>query len=109
MNVPAAASPPTDVATPVVAAPPPSVIIAGADVAAPAAVPFPSDPADPVPVVDVGENVESGSLGGTESDANTASSFEEIDEKEAASIPEVEVMSSNRGASLKKEEDEGER
>ncbi|XP_066948063.1 proline-rich protein 12-like isoform X3 [Macrobrachium rosenbergii] len=101
------------VRTPVVAAPVSDAApVADAPVPVPdlelpgAAAPLPSETA---PVVDVGESVESASVGGTESDANTASSFEEIDEKEAASIPDMEAINGSRGSSLRKDEDEGER
>ncbi|XP_068209899.1 testis-expressed protein 264 homolog isoform X3 [Palaemon carinicauda] len=103
LRSPVVAAPPQNVASPVVIAAPAPIPEANLLEAAAAL------PAEAVPVVDVGESVESASVGGAESDANTASSFEEIDEKEAASIPEVEAMNGSRSASLRKEDDEGER
>ncbi|XP_071541146.1 testis-expressed protein 264 homolog isoform X3 [Panulirus ornatus] len=58
---------------------------------------------------DIADPIDTGSVGGEESDANTGSSFEEIDEKEAASIPCAGASSKNKEATLKKDEDEGER
>lgn len=58
---------------------------------------------------DIADPIDTGSGGGEESDANTGSSFEEIDEKEAASIPGAGASSKNKEATLKKDEDEGER
>ncbi|XP_068209900.1 testis-expressed protein 264 homolog isoform X4 [Palaemon carinicauda] len=114
-GMPAGVPPETFLRSPVVAAPPQNVA-SPVVIAAPAPIPeanlleaAAALPAEAVPVVDVGESVESASVGGAESDANTASSFEEIDEKEAASIPEVEAMNGSRSASLRKEDDEGER
>ncbi|KAK7082695.1 hypothetical protein SK128_019491 [Halocaridina rubra] len=66
-------------------------------------------PAAPVVPADVGETLERTSTGDVESDANTASSFEEIDEKEAASIPDVGIIGSERRSTSRKDEDEVER
>lgn len=64
---------------------------------------------DTAAAAETADPVDSGSVGGEESDANTGSSFEEIDEKEAATIPDADGSSKNRETSLKKDEDEGER
>ncbi|KAG7169407.1 testis-expressed protein 264 homolog isoform X1 [Homarus americanus] len=72
--------------------------------------PPPADTADPTEATaDVADTAESASLGGEESDANTGSSFEEIDEKEAAAIPDMSAPAESRETNLKKDEDEGER
>lgn len=56
------------------------------------------------------DTVDTASAGGDESDANTGSSFEEIDEREAAVMPDVaSAMDGTLGITLKKDEDEGER
>ncbi|XP_045617234.1 testis-expressed protein 264 isoform X2 [Procambarus clarkii] len=64
---------------------------------------------DAADALEAAADADSGSLGGEESDANTGSSFEEIDEREAPVIPEVSGTAERREASLKKDEDEGER
>lgn len=64
---------------------------------------------DAADALEAAADADSGSLGGEESDANTGSSFEEIDEREAPVIPEVSGTAERQEASLKKDEDEGER
>ncbi|XP_053648684.1 testis-expressed protein 264 homolog isoform X2 [Cherax quadricarinatus] len=64
------------------------------------------DTADAAEAPDV---ADTGSIGGEESDANTGSSFEEIDEKEAAAFPVTNTTSNRQDGNLKKDEDEGER
>lgn len=63
----------------------------------------------PAPANEGLDGADTASAGGDESDANTGSSFEEIDEREAAVMPEVGTMDENLSASVKKDEDEGER
>lgn len=63
----------------------------------------------PAPANEGVDSVDTASAGGDESDANTGSSFEEIDEREAAVMPEAGTMDESHAATVKKDEDEGER
>ncbi|XP_047479832.1 testis-expressed protein 264 homolog isoform X2 [Penaeus chinensis] len=63
----------------------------------------------PAPANEGVDGADTASAGGDESDANTGSSFEEIDEREAAVMPEAGTMDENLSASVKKDDDEGER